>query len=107
MSGAWVYPRTAPYQVQGRDLSEDNFAQEDRTGLEILIREVLQNPLDARAADNLGPVRVRIAVLQPGHFDSNYLAALLTDEYAARLEASGGDPLPDASEGSVLILEDF
>lgn len=107
MAAAWVYPETGPFQVQGRDLSEDNFAQEDRTPMEILMREVLQNPLDARASDNPGPVRVRMNVLQPGHFDADYLAALLNGEYGNRLEASGGNPLPDLSTASVLILEDF
>jgi hypothetical protein len=107
MSAAWVYPETVPFQVQGRDLSEDNFAQENKTGLEILIREVLQNPLDARASDNTGPVRVRISVLQAGTFDGDYLAGLLDSEYGNRLEASGADPLPDFATGSVLVLEDF
>ena len=107
MNAAWVYPETGRFQVQGRDLSEDNFAQEDRSSLEILIREVLQNPIDARSSDNSNAVRVRIRVLLPGQFDADYLAELLGGEYAGRLEASGGDPLPDCSTGSVLVLEDF
>jgi hypothetical protein len=107
VSGVWVFPPTGPYQVQGRDLSEDNFAQEERTSLEILIREVLQNPLDARAPDNTGPVRVRIGVLQPGHFDAGYLARLLPDEYRERLEAAGGERLADSASSTVLVLEDF
>ena len=107
MNDKWVYPPTVPFQVQGRDLSEDNFAQEGRTSLEILIREALQNPLDVRAPDNLGPVIVKISVLQPGEFDAEYLASLLSGEYSSRLEASGGDPMPDLSSTSILILEDF
>jgi hypothetical protein len=107
MTASWVFPRTAPYQVQGRDLSEDNFAQETRSNLEILIREALQNPLDARAQDNSGAVKVRISVLQAGHFDADYLAGLLNGEYGSRLEASGGEPLPDFETASVLVLEDF
>jgi len=107
MNANWVFPETGPFQVQGRDLSEDNFAQEGRSSLAILIREVLQNPLDARAPDNSGPVQVRITVMQPGHFDTNYLAGLVSDEYGRRLEASGGDPLPEFSTTSVLVLEDF
>lgn len=107
MTVGWVYPATMAFQVQGRDLSEDNFAQEDRTSLEIMIREVLQNPLDARASDNEGPVRVRISILQSGHFDVDYLAGLLDGEYGGRLEASGGNPLPDFSTASVLVIEDF
>jgi hypothetical protein len=107
MTASWVFPETAPYQVQGRDLSEDNFAQEDRTSLEILMREALQNPLDARARGNSGAVRVRVSVQQPGHFDAEYLSGILNDEYGRRLEAAGGDPLPDFATASVLVLEDF
>src|SRR5262249_11727414 len=103
------FPRTDSYEPKGRDLSEDNFAQEDRTDSEILVREALQNPLDARAGDNSGPVRVRMAVLQQGHFDADYLASLLPHEFGARLEASGGEPLPDVTgpSASVLVIEDF
>lgn len=107
MSAAWVYPPTSPYSVQGRELSEDNFAQEDRTSLEILMREALQNPLDARSPDNHGPVRVRIALLTPGNYDDTYLSKLLTSEYAKRIQAAGGDPLPDPSFWAVLVIEDF
>lgn len=107
MTLAWVYPEVGPYQVVGRDVSEDNFAQEDKSGLEILIREALQNPLDARAKDNFGAVKVRIDVLQPGNFDASYLSSLLGGEYRNRLEASGADPLPGLDKTSLLILEDF
>ena len=107
MTAGWVFPETGPYQVQGRDLSEDNFAQEDRNSLEILIREAIQNPLDARAPDNPGAVKVVIRELQPDQFDTDYLTEMLNDEYGRRLEASGGDPLSDFSKASVLVLEDF
>ncbi|MBK6927795.1 MAG: hypothetical protein IPH15_09725 [Comamonadaceae bacterium] len=89
MTAAWVFPPTAPFQVQGRDLSEDNFAQEDRSSLEILIREALQNTLDARSPDNTGPVKVRISVLGPDDFDQSYLASLTGGEFGTRLVASG------------------
>jgi len=107
MTATWVFPPILPYEVQSRDLSEDNFAKETRSSLEILIREALQNPIDARAIDNKGPVRVRINLLLPGHFDADYLARLLGSDFEARLIASGGDPLPELSETSVLVMEDF
>jgi hypothetical protein len=107
MKARWIFPETGPYQVQGRDLSEDNFAPEGRTNLEILIREVLQNPLDARAAGNSGPVKVRIGVLKPGEFDQGYLSALLNGEFGSRLEASGGAKVPELATATVLVLEDF
>ncbi|MBU0688996.1 MAG: hypothetical protein KJ850_05600 [Gammaproteobacteria bacterium] len=107
MKASWIFPETGPYQVQGRDLSEDNFAPEGRTNLEILIREVLQNPLDARDAGNSGPVKVQISVLKPGEFDHGYLVELLNGEFGKRLEASGGAKLPEMSTATVLVLEDF
>lgn len=107
MNASWFFPPTGPYRVQGRGLAEDNFAQEEKTGLEILIREAFQNPLDARVAGNSGPVRVRLSVLKSGQFDAAYLGKLITSEYRSRLVASGGEPLPDISSASVLILEDF
>jgi hypothetical protein len=107
MTAAWVYPETQPYQVQGRDLSEDNFAQEERSSLEILIREALQNPIDARDPGSTTPVKVRISILKPGSYDADYLARILDEDYGARLEQSGADPLPDIENESVLVLEDF
>lgn len=107
MSASWTFPSAGPYRVQGRGVSEDNFAQEEKTWLEILIREAFQNPLDARAKGNSGPVRVRLGVFKSGQFDAAYLATLITEEYGKRLEASGGEPLPDVSTASVLVLEDF
>ena len=107
MNASWYYPDTHPFRVQGRGIAEDNFAQEERSGIEILMREALQNPLDARAVGSTGPVRVRLGVLKNGQFDAQYLEKLFTDEYGQRLIASGGDPLPVTADASVLILEDF
>lgn len=107
MAAKWVFPPTAPYSVQGRDLSEDNFAQEDRTSLDILIREALQNPLDARAPDGKGAVRVRITVLQPGAYDETYLLTLLPQDYCDRLEASGGTALDQLQRRQIMVIEDF
>lgn len=103
----WVFPTTSSYQVQGRGLSEDNFAHEERSNLELLMREILQNPLDARASDNTGAIRVNIRVLKPGEFDLAYLRQLLPDEYMGRLIASGVESLPDVDAASVLVLEDY
>jgi hypothetical protein len=106
MAPSWVFPATGNMQVQGRDLSEDNFAQEDKTGLEILMREALQNPLDARDPDNVGPVQVRMKVLQAKDIDTEYLNSLITPEFRDRLKASGGES-QSAANASVLVLEDF
>ncbi len=105
--GQWVFPQTGSYQVQGRDLSEDNFAHEERSNLELLMREILQNPLDARSSANAGAIRVNIRVLKPGEFDADYLSELLPNEYIERLVASGAEFPPDLNAASVLVLEDY
>lgn len=108
MTVKWFYPETQPFQVQGRDLSEDNFAQEERSGLEILIREALQNPIDARDPSSSEPVKVRINILKPGEYDGAYLANLFDKEYSERLLSSQGELLPsDLKDQLVLVLEDF
>lgn len=108
MTVKWFYPETQPFQVQGRDLSEDNFAQEERSGLEILIREALQNPIDARDPSSREPVKVRINILKPGEYDGTYLSKLFDKEYSDRLLCSQTEQLPsDLKDQSVLVLEDF
>lgn len=108
MSTGWFFPQTLPSRVQGRGLAEDNFAQESRTGLEILMREALQNPLDARALNHTGPVRVVIRNLVQGQFDEAFLNRLIDRSYLDRLEASGVDLSElDLEPPSVLVIEDF
>jgi len=103
----WKFKIVPTYGVRGRNTSEDNFAVEERTSLQILIRESLQNSLDARAGDNTGAVKVRISLLKPGAFDGTYLAKLITPEYRERLASLSGHYLPVADNASVLVLEDF
>ncbi|PLY00756.1 MAG: hypothetical protein C0623_06610 [Desulfuromonas sp.] len=108
MAAAWDYPETAPMRVQGRGLAEDNFAQETKTPLSILIREAIQNPLDARREGNDDPVFVRFGVYGPGEFDSDYLRTLLPEEYFSRLGASGANINEfDFDDCNVLVMEDF
>jgi hypothetical protein len=93
---SWFYPPTQQSRVQGRGLAEDNFAQETKSSLEILIREALQNPLDA--SDGSGkPVRVALRLLSAGEVDQQYLGQLINDEYRARLQCSTGQPLNRSS----------
>lgn len=105
MNLSWLYPPTQQSRVQGRGLAEDNFAQETKSSLEILMREALQNPLDA--SDGSGkPVRVALRLLSPAEVDQQYLSQLVNTEYRTRLEASTGQPLNGAS-GTALVIEDF
>lgn len=56
---SWLYTRPA-FGRTGRSLSENNFAKERRDWLAILLREVLQNGLDAKRQKDT-PVTVRLA----------------------------------------------
>jgi hypothetical protein len=108
MAAEWFFPRALPYRIQGRGLAEDNFAQEAKTSLEILIREALQNPLDAPAEGHKGPIRVAISYHNAGSFEVGYLEKVLPKDYAARLAASGTDAeMPDYSTACILVIEDF
>lgn len=110
MTFGWNFPVTAPMRVQGRGLAEDNFAQqeEDKTRLSILIREAIQNPLDARLPDAAKPIRVRVGIYGVGEFDLAYLKTLLPEEYFQRLEAAGSDAANLDFDGcNILIMEDF
>ena len=108
MSASWFFPPIEPFRVQGRGIAEDNFAQETRTGLEILVREAIQNPLDARATGNAGPVTVVLKRLLPEQYDSTFLQNLISEDYIARLETATGNGVGHNSwNSSVLVIEDF
>lgn len=103
----WDYIRTGPGR-SGRSLSENNFAKERRDWLSILLREVLQNALDARVSAS-EPIKVSIQ-----HYDLNvegkaFLASLITPEHHERFEKS----VPHVHAGyganvsSCLVIEDF
>ncbi|MEP7364877.1 MAG: hypothetical protein ABI972_16620 [Acidobacteriota bacterium] len=105
MNLSWLYPPTQQSRVQGRGLAEDNFAQESKSSLEILMREGLQNPLDA--SDGSGkPVRVTLRLLSASEVDQEYLGQLINEEYLTRLEASSGQPL-NGTPATALVIEDF
>lgn len=108
MPAQWLYTHTLPTVPQGRGISEDNFAPELRTALEILIRETLQNPLDARPEGSVAPVCVALRKKTLNQEESAFLASLLDEDFQARLRASTEDPPSLQMEGaSVLTIEDF
>ena len=108
MAATWFFPKVEPHQIQGRGLAEDNFAQESRTSLEILIREALQNPLDAPAEGHKGPIRVSIRHYKAEAFDAGSLRKLLPKAYADRLALSGTDAeMPEYDKACILVIEDF
>lgn len=106
MNAHWHYQETAPFFQQGRDHARNNFSREERSSLAILIRETLQNALDARKDGNNDAVRVLIRN-RSGDFDSQYLSDLIDQTFRTHLEASGAPPLCEANQASVLTIEDF
>lgn len=103
----WHYPETAPFQPQGKNTTAQNFAREDRSSVGILVREALQNPLDAPAEGHRGPIRIAINYLRPGDFEADYLNLIFDTEFRQRLKAAQGPELPDAAQAHVLVIEDF
>lgn len=99
----WLYTRPA-FGRQGRSLSENNFQKERRDWLAVLLREVLQNALDARVSKS-EPVHVRIErISAPGSL-CNWL---LPDDHLERLRQSlPHQREPIARPESFLVIEDF
>lgn len=100
---SWLYTRPT-FGRHGRSLAENNFKKERRDWLAVLLREVLQNGLDARA-DLSQPVRVRLSRVS---VDEAFCEALLPQEHLDRLKRS----LPHRQDDvirpdSFLVIEDF
>ena len=56
----WQFRPLNPNETSGASISDDNFADEERTSVEILVRETLQNPLDARSSDSVVRVEYKL-----------------------------------------------
>lgn len=99
----WLYTRPA-FGRTGRSLSENNFAKERRDWLAILLREVLQNGMDAKLEGDV-PVTVRVAKVEgksplsellcpQGHLDRLFLSLPHSD-------------VKPVAPTSFLVIEDF
>lgn len=92
----------------GRSLSENNFAKEKRDWLAILLREALQNALDAKVAD-ANTVEVSISLHELDGGGKAYMSQLIEPEHLDRLKESAPH-LVDALHheiSSCLVIEDF
>jgi hypothetical protein len=107
MIAHWHYKKTEPFLPQGKDTTRPNFSREERSEVGILIREGLQNPLDARRDDFAGAVCVTLRNLDPGSFDVDYLDEVFTREFRERLKVASGVDLPPAEGSYVFVIEDF
>ncbi|MNF16518.1 hypothetical protein D3C80_2195680 [compost metagenome] len=48
----WQFRLLNPNEISGASISHDNFADEERTSVEVRVPETLQSPLDARSRDS-------------------------------------------------------
>lgn len=102
----WQFRSLDPNDNSGTSTVEDNFANEERTSVEILVRETLQNPLDARHSDEV--VEVHYNLVSVNRHKSIFARELFSEEshkhlVAGNLVPSGG--LPDVVQ--FLVVEDF
>lgn len=102
----WEYIRPGLGRT-GRSQTEDNFAKENRSWYAILLREVLQNALDARTSPD-APVTVSLAYRELDADAIKWMGALVPDEHLTRLTESMPhvDDKPMAVK-SCLVIEDF
>lgn len=102
----WQFRTLNPNETSGTSTAEDNFAQEERTSVDILVRECIQNPLDARKGDETVTVNFKWRSLATN--SSKLLDGLLTDEFRRQQELAGGGTGPVLPpEVDFLVIEDF
>lgn len=102
----WDYIRTGLGR-SGRSLSEPNFAKERRDWLAILLREILQNALDAKLPDT-SHVEVSIKHTSLDGHAKAYMANLITAEHLDRFNHAVPHVQTDISQVTdCLIVEDF
>lgn len=102
----WLYTRPA-FGRTGRGLAENNFAKERRNWLAILLREVLQNGLDARISTDC-PVEVRIKSIDLPNDDYSFMEQLLPKSHISRFEHSVLNQKDQKIDlRHCLIIEDF
>ena len=101
----WQFISLRPNDTSGTSTVEDNFANEECTNVEILVRETLQNPLDARHKDELVEVRYNLVTID--REESQFAQTLFSDECLKHLSA--GNLLPGGLPGTIsfLVVEDF
>jgi hypothetical protein len=102
----WQFRPLNPNDNSGISTVDDNFANEERSSVEILVRETLQNPLDARHEDEL--VEVRYDIVTVKRDQSAFLSAIFSSEAISHFQSGHllkTEKLPD--EVTFLVVEDF
>lgn len=103
----WHFPRLSKDQVETEITQRDQFDNDDVQLSETIVREAIQNSLDA-ALNDYGTVKVKFSFL--GKFDGlepEFMERLLSEQHA-HADASGLDlRMFDPSNPSALVIEDF
>lgn len=102
----WQFRPLNPNETSGASISDDNFADEERSSVEILVRETLQNPLDARNSDSV--VRVEYKLVEVDLATSEFARSIFSDNWVKHFSAGGlieNDQTP--ARMTFLIIEDF
>lgn len=102
----WQFRPLNPNENSGASTVDDNFAVEERTSVEILVRETLQNPLDARGAPG-DLVRVSYRIVSLDASRSHFAKALFGGGWEQH--ATAGRLRENGIPASVrfLVIEDF
>lgn len=104
----WQFRPLNPNETSGSSISDDNFADEERTSVEILVRETLQNPLDARSSESNSVVRVEYKLVNVDLATSQFARSIFSDDWFEHFQAGeliDGDERP--ANMNFLIIEDF
>lgn len=102
----WQFRPLNPNETSGASISDDNFADEERSNVEILVRESLQNPLDARSSDSV--VRVEYKLVEVDLAASEFARSIFTNDWVRHFRAGGlidNDERP--ARMKFLVIEDF
>ncbi|MFK0033579.1 hypothetical protein [Pseudomonas monteilii] len=102
----WQFRPLNPNETSGASIADDNFADEERTSVEILVRETLQNPLDARVSEE--PLRVEYKFVTVDISGSNFAASIFSDKWESHFVAGeliDKNQIP--SKIKFLVIEDF
>lgn len=101
----WQFRPLNPNDNSGTSTAEDNFAQEERTNVDILVRESIQNPLDARSSEEAVAIHFHWLFSRT---DASLSRDLLAAEWRQHLSYAGM-AIPEVSGNGIpfLAIEDF
>lgn len=102
----WQFRPLNPNETSGASISDDNFADEERSSVEILVRETLQNPLDARSSDSV--VRVEYKLVEVDLATSEFARSIFSDDWSRHFRAGGLiEDGQNPTKMKFLVIEDF